>query len=273
MFRVFIAADMEGITGYVQWPEKLPEEAWLREQMTAEVNASIKGALLGGAEEIIVSDIHWRKQNLLPEKLLGGASLVRGTKRRFMWMDFVERCDLVFLIGFHSGYGVSDAVLPHTIDTRITGLKINGRTANEALVSAVTAGHYGVPVGLATGDRCFINEVKSILPDLETVVVKEGTGNCSALNLHPARALEQIKQAASTAAREGIRRKYKPYQAGERVEMTMEVTWPGYADALSLIPGVRRTGDREVIYAGSCLEVMAILSLFVNWVGTIPGLL
>ena len=61
MFTVFIAADIEGITGYVDWPEKPPEELWFREQMTAEVNASIEGALDAGADKIIVSDIHWRK--------------------------------------------------------------------------------------------------------------------------------------------------------------------------------------------------------------------
>ena len=53
MFTVFIAADIEGITGYVDWPEKPPEELWFREQMTAEVNASIEGALDAGADKII----------------------------------------------------------------------------------------------------------------------------------------------------------------------------------------------------------------------------
>lgn len=272
IFTVFIAADIEGITGYVNWPEKPPEELWFREEMTAEVNAAIEGALEGGAKNIIVSDIHWRKQNIIPDKLLGKASLIRGTKRRLMWMDFAERSNLVFLIGFHAGCGLADAVLPHTIDTRITGLRINGIKANEALISAVTAGYFRVPVGLATGDRAFINEVKMILPGIETVAVKEGIGNCAALNVHPEISIEKIKRAAEKATKRGLKGEIKPYFTDEPVEIVIEVSWPGYADALSLIPGVNRRGGREVSYSGDWLEAIGIISLFINWVGTIPGI-
>ena len=137
MFTVFIAADIEGITGYVDWPEKPPEELWFREQMTAEVNAAIEGALDAGADRIIVSDIHWRKQNIIPDKLLGNASLIRGSKRKLIWMDLVERSNLVFLIGFHSGSG-GDAVLP-ILWIKGYELKINGQNVDESLLSAITA--------------------------------------------------------------------------------------------------------------------------------------
>ena len=271
-FTIFIAADIEGITGYVNWPEKPPEETWSREQMTAEVNAAIKGALKGGAKSVIVSDIHWRKQNIMPDKLLGGASLIRGTKRTRMWMDYVERSDLVFLVGFHAGCGVAGAVLSHTMDTRITRLRINGSEANEAFISAAAAGYYGVPVGLATGDRALIDEVKKFLPDIETVAVKEGMGNCAALNLHPEAALERIEQVAEKAAKKGLEGGFKPFSVNEPVEMALEVCWPGYADALCLIPGVKRLGGREVAYTGDWPGAFGILSLFVNWVSTLPGI-
>ncbi len=271
-FTVFIAADIEGITSYVNWPEKPPEELWFREQMTAEVNAAIEGALKGGATDIVVSDIHWRKQNIIPDKLLGKASLIRGTKRRLMWMDFIERGHLVFLIGFHARCGLSGAVLPHTIDSRITGLRINGRKAGEALISATTAGYFGVPVGLATGDRTFVEEIKTFLPEIETVVVKEAIGYCSALNIHPEISIEKIKQAAEKATKKGKNDEFKPYHTEKTVEIVMEVNWPGYADALSLIPGVKRLGGREVSYTGDWLETLGIVSLFINWVGNIPGI-
>lgn len=272
MFTVFIAADIEGTTGYVDWPEKPPEGEWFRKQMTAEVNAAIEGALSGGADSFIVSDIHWKKQNIIPDLLSGRAALIRGTKRRLMWMDMVGRSNLVFLIGFHAGCGAAGAVLPHTMTTRITELKINGRHADEALISAFTAGHFRVPVGLASGDKSFIDEVLSFLPELETVVVKEGIGNCAALNIHPAQALESIKEAAEKAAQRGIKGCFKPFICAEPVELIMEVSWPGYAEALSLIPGVRRSGGREVFFKGKWLEVMNILSLFVNYVPSLPVL-
>jgi D-amino peptidase len=272
-FTVFIAADIEGATGYVQWPEKPPEDSWCREQMTVEVNAAIEGALEGGAKEVIVSDIHWRKQNIIPDRLAGNASLIRGTKRKLMWMDFVERSDLVFLVGFHAGAGFSDAVLPHTIDTRIIGIKINGRVADEALISAATAGYFNIPVGLVSGDIVFIEEVKKILKEVEIVAVKEGVGNFAALNLHPGISTEAIKQAAEKAVRRGLKGEFKPYPTGERVEVEVEVNWPAYADALCLIPGVKRHGGRTVSFSGDWLEALGIISLFVNWVVTIPGIL
>lgn len=33
LYTVFIAADIEGVTCYVNWPEKPPEETWFREQI------------------------------------------------------------------------------------------------------------------------------------------------------------------------------------------------------------------------------------------------
>lgn len=271
-FTVFIAADIEGATGYVHWPEKPPEESWFREQMTAEVNAAIEGALEGGAKKVIVSDIHWRKQNIIPDKLAGKASLIRGTKRRLMWMDFVERSDLVFLVGFHAGFGFSDAVLPHTVDTRIIGLKINGRAADEALLSAATAGYFNIPVGLVSGDSILMEEVKNNLPEVEIVAVKEGVGNFAALNLHPGISTEAIKQAADRAVKRCLNGEFKPYPTGERVEIEIEVNWPAYADALCLIPGVKRHGGRIVSFSGDWLEALGIISLFVNWVGTVPDI-
>jgi D-amino peptidase len=268
IFTIFIAADIEGITDYVDWPENPPEEFWFREQMTAEVNAAIEGALDAGADSIIVSDIHWRKQNIIPDKLLGCASLIRGSKRKLMWMDFVERSNFVFLIGFHSGFGPADAVLPHTIDTRITGLKINGQNVDEAYISAATAGYFGVPVGLATGDMAFVKELKRLLPDVETVAVKEAVGNCAALNLHPKISLEEIKKAAKVAVQKGISGGFKPYRPGNLLEMAIEVSWPSYADALSLVPGVVRTSGTGVSYTGDWLNALGILSLFVNWIGS-----
>lgn len=266
MFKVFIAADIEGTCGYVDWAENQPEDALHREEMTAEVNAAIEGALAGGATDIVVSDIHMRKQNIYHGRLLGRASLISGTKRRWMWMDTVQACDLVFLIGFHARCGTTRAVLPHTMNMWITSLKLNGVEAGEAFISAVCAGHFGVPVGMASGDRAFVDEIKSYLAGLETVVVKEAIGSCAALNFHPETTKLKITEAAENATRRGIKGEFNPFCLREPVELWLEVTWPGYAEALSLIPGVRRNGGREVYYTGALPEVISVISLFVNWI-------
>lgn len=266
MFKVFIAADIEGTCGYVDWPDKQPENDLRREEMTAEVNAAIEGALAGGATDIVVSDIHMRKQNIYHGKLMGNASLISGTKRKLMWMDTVQECDLVFLIGFHARGGTVCAVLPHTMNMYITSLKLNGVEAGEAFLSAACAGHFGIPVGMASGDRAFTNEIKSLLPGLETVVVKEAVGSTAALNIHPGIAVAKITEAARIATCRGLKGDFKPFCINEPVELRLEVIWPGCAEALSLIPGVRRNGGREILYTGAFLDIMSIISLFVNWI-------
>lgn len=52
--KVYISADIEGVTGVTHWDETdLGKEGWntAREQMTAEVVAACEGALQAGATE------------------------------------------------------------------------------------------------------------------------------------------------------------------------------------------------------------------------------
>lgn len=271
-FVVFIAADIEGTCGYVSWPAQPPEEFWHREQMTAEVNAAVEGALSGGATGFVVSDIHWTKQNIMPERLSQNAILIRGAGRKLMWMDGVEKTNLVFLIGFHARAGSPRAILPHTISPRVTRLVINGREVGEIFISAACAGAFEVPVGMITGDKAAVNESEELIPGVEKVAVKEGIGPGAAFCQHPAKALAAIRKAAGRAVRRAVNGEFSPYRVAVPVTMTMEFTWPAYADALCLVPGVLRSGDREITFVGSWLDVMRILSLFAGWIKEIPGM-
>ena len=70
--KIYISADMEGLTGVVTGDQLGPtgfEYAAFREVMTAEVNAAIEAARAGGATEILVADSHGNTQNLLLDKL------------------------------------------------------------------------------------------------------------------------------------------------------------------------------------------------------------
>ena len=52
--KILIATDMEGITGVTTWDQVTPghaEYARFRKLMTQDVNAAIRGALDGGADE------------------------------------------------------------------------------------------------------------------------------------------------------------------------------------------------------------------------------
>src|SRR5882724_3881093 len=69
--KVYISADMEGITGVVSVDQLGPtgfEYQKAREWMTAEVIAAIQGARDAGATDFVVSDSHGNGESLLLEK-------------------------------------------------------------------------------------------------------------------------------------------------------------------------------------------------------------
>ena len=78
--KIFISADIEGVTGITDWAEadlSQPDNVEFRERMTAEVVAACEGALAAGATDIVVKDAHWTGRNLLAERLPRQARLLR----------------------------------------------------------------------------------------------------------------------------------------------------------------------------------------------------
>ena len=59
--KILISADMEGVTGVTTWDQVTPghpEYARFRRLMTGDVNAAIRGAFAGGADDVTVTDGH-----------------------------------------------------------------------------------------------------------------------------------------------------------------------------------------------------------------------
>ncbi len=94
MFKVFIAADIEGTSGYVDWPERQPEDDLRREEMIAEVNAAVEGALSGGATDIVVSDSSHEKAKYFTTNGRDRRHCQR--TKRLRWMDTVQECNAAF---------------------------------------------------------------------------------------------------------------------------------------------------------------------------------
>ena len=60
--KVYISADMEGVTGVAHWDEvdhNKPQYSYFQKQMSKEVAAACEGAILAGAKEIYVKDAHY----------------------------------------------------------------------------------------------------------------------------------------------------------------------------------------------------------------------
>jgi len=70
--KILIAADMEGITGVINWDQVNPAHAEyprFRKIMTEEVNAAISGVYEGGVDEVVVADGHAGGSNIMIELL------------------------------------------------------------------------------------------------------------------------------------------------------------------------------------------------------------
>lgn len=201
--KVFISADIEGVTDVTHWDEteiNRPGYNEAREQMTAEVLAACEGALEAGAKEIWVRDAHDSARNLLPHKLPKMARLIRGWSPHPMMM--MEHLDASFtaavMIGYHSRAAQNTSPLAHTMSTDFVRVSLNGRDVSEFWLNTLAAELAGVPVAFVSGDGGLCREVAELNGNISTLAVKEGYGN-STVNIHPQLAVEQIKAGVFSA--------------------------------------------------------------------------
>jgi D-amino peptidase len=203
--KVYISADIEGVTGVTHWDETnldKSESNLAREQMTAEVAAACEGALAAGATEIWVKDAHDTGRNIDPERLPSEVRLIRGWSEHpfTMLQELDSSFDALALVGFHAAAASAGNPLAHTMSGQIVWLKINNRLASEFLLSAYTAALVKVPLVLVSGDDGLCREVTDFNPNITTVAVKEGVGD-STINIHPRLATARIQEATTQALR------------------------------------------------------------------------
>ncbi|MGA9398086.1 MAG: M55 family metallopeptidase [Anaerolineaceae bacterium] len=208
--KIYISADIEGITDVTHWDEtnlEKPDSRAAAAQMTAEVAAACEGALKAGAKDILVKDAHWLARNIEHGKLPREVRLIRGWGQHPLSM--VQGLDKTFdglaMIGFHSRGGGAGSPIEHSMDPGFVHVRINDRFASEFLIFAYTAAWLGVPVVFVSGDQALMDEVKSVNPHITTLAVKEGVGN-STVNIHPALAVERIRDGMARALKGDLKK-------------------------------------------------------------------
>ena len=150
--KVFIAVDMEGLAGLVQWDDSRVGQ--LRQFLTEEANAAVRGAFSGGATEVLVGESHGNMRNIQPELLDPRASFLSGQPKPMNHMAGVDDSfDLALFAGYHAKSGALRAVMAHTFALHIFSLSFNGVEVGEIGTDAALCGFCGVPVGLVTGDE------------------------------------------------------------------------------------------------------------------------
>lgn len=248
--KILIAADMEGISGVVNWDHVDPahsEYSRFRRLMTGDVNAAIVGALEGGAAEVIVADGHAAGYNILVEELDDRARLNSGNIAPFgMLQGIGPDVQGVIFVGYHARAGTPSAILDHTWSSRcISNLYLNDRVLGEVGLNAALAGHFGVPVIMLTGDDAVCREAAALLGNLETVVVKRATSRMSAECLPPSASRELIRDAAvRAAARLQSGAVPPPFTIATPVKVAIEFIQSEMADKANRLPGALRDGRK-----------------------------
>ncbi len=163
--KVFISADMEGISGVTHAEHVLrdgKEHERARKLMTGEVNAAVEGALEAGAAKVVVNDSHGTMRNILPEDLHEEAELVTGAPKPLFMMEGLDSSfKAVFFVGYHGMRGSYPSILEHTYSSRVVyDFCVNDKILGETGINAAIAGYYDVPVVLVTGDRKLTEEAE-----------------------------------------------------------------------------------------------------------------
>jgi D-amino peptidase len=248
--KVLISADMEGISGIVDWEQVTPGTAEYlsrgRQLMTGDVNAAVNGAFTGGADEVVVADGHWDARNILIETLDPRARLNSGTPSPYSMLQGLDdkpTPDAVIFLGYHAMQNTKKAVLDHSwSDTRTRAVYLNDLLVGEIGLNAALAAAWGVPVVAFTGDQHAGAEAQDQLgPELEIAVVKNATGRFAAQCLPLGEARERICDACARGVmklKEG--KAAKPFVVAEPIRLAVEFQHTQYADRGYLMPGTER---------------------------------
>jgi len=271
--KIYISADMEGITGVVTGEQLGPtgfEYARFREFMTQEVNAAIEAAREAGATDIVVSDSHGNGQNLLLEKLPRDILLIRSWPRPLMMMQGIDETFAgVIFIGYHTATTNSAGVRAHTISSaRLADVRLKGTSVSEAGLNAAIAGHFNVPVIMVSGDDAVVKETQALVGNVEGAVVKWASGFHSAKTLMPEAGQQLIREKVKNAM--ARIKDFKPYKLAAPVQL--DVRFKNYrpSEVLSYLSVVERVDAHSIKYVG---KDMVDVSKFLEFIMTYePGL-
>ncbi len=265
--RVYISVDIEGMEGVVSRKQIMRNGAdfsFARKRLAEDVNAAVQACLDSGVEEVVVCDGHGDMENILIEDLHPEAKLINGAMRSSLQLQMIEDgFDAVIFFG-HAGAGVSyNGVLDHAYHAgKIYNIRMNGITMNtEAVINSAIAGYYSVPVVAAVGDAAFADEIRQFIPEIETIVVKQGLSRFSALSIHPTKARKLIYE----GVKKGLSNKNKiePYKLSSPITMEIDFKDSNMAETAVLIPGVKRISPRTISFCGDPETVFKLQTLII----------
>lgn len=200
--KLWVSVDMEGISG-------LPDDTFVDSSkynytrgqriMTQEANWIVEEAIKAGYDEVILNDSHSKMNNILVEDIHPKAKLISGDVKPMSMVEGLDSSvDVAAFIGYHSRAS-RPGVMSHSMTNGVRHFKINDEIIGEFGLNAYVAGYYGVPVQLVSGDDQIAAEAKTLIPGIETAIVKEAVSRSSAIVYSRQESERILKAAASNA--------------------------------------------------------------------------
>jgi len=243
-----IITDAEGVAGICRQEQTEPTNPELQKLLTGEVNAAVRGFLAAGADEVIVWDGHDGSRTLSVATLEARARLVIGSLGPTMMLE--RGFAAVAFVGQHARANREAAVMAHSYSSLgIQRILMNGREVGEIETRAALAGWFGVPVVFLSGDQAAADDLRAVVPEAETAVVKEGLGYYTCVSLTAEKAQELIERKAALAFTKASQ--VRPYRVDGPVTIEVE-----HATRSTLFPeeplpaGIERIGPRTLRFSG-----------------------
>lgn len=263
--KVYISADMEGISGIVDMDDTQPvgrDYQQGRLLMTEDVNAAVRGALAGGATEIVVNDAHGPMRNILPESLHEKATLIRGKAKPMGMLEGLDDTfNAIICIGFHARAG-ENGVLSHSfMGHEVEDIWLNDKPVGEIGLLCAVAQEIDVPVVMLTGDNIACEEVEQWSSVAKTVSVKESVDRFAANLLPLEKARDEIEATAKAVV---MHEKQNSESPNVHQVSTLKIRWQSasVASHLAGIPGVTLCDSRTVEVKGTVIELYRLLFVF-----------
>lgn len=202
--RHFLLTDLEGPAGVWLWKQTREGEnaaklAAMR-LLTGEVNAVTEGILEADPNaEVLVWDGHgtggllFEQLHERVQYLPGEVPLLVGLRRGV---------DALYFVGQHAMAGTPDAPLCHTYSSlTVEEYRLNGVPIGEFGCRAALAGELGIPTVFLSGDDKAAAEARTLVPDIVTVVTKQGVGVQAAIHLTHPEACRRLRAGAVECAK------------------------------------------------------------------------
>jgi D-amino peptidase len=189
----FVLTDIEGVAGVDSFETTRTDDEAVKapamDQLAREVAAAVDGIRAVHPDaDVDVWDGHG-SGGLRATDVEDATYLDEG--RPYFHLDH----DALLFVGQHAMAGTAFAPLRHTYSSRhVAYYKLNGTYVGEFGARALVAGRQGVPTVFLSGDDKACHEAEVFVPEIETVPVKEGTGEESARHLPQAEAAERVRE-------------------------------------------------------------------------------